>query len=98
MKNGISICPVELRSLLEAELVSSDLRYMLAMYWQGRSDKIPERLFPLLEWLTKNGLPSDVAATWAKFQPGRVAFVGRDHHLLLDIAMLFAAASLAQCA
>lgn len=87
-------CPVELRSLLEAELVSSRLRYMLAMYWQGRSDKISERLLPLLEWVTKNGLPTDVAATWVKFQPGQVAFMGRDHQLLLAIALRFAAASL----
>lgn len=87
-------CPIELRLVLEAEMASGGLRYMLAMYWQGRADKIPERLLPLLEWVTKNGLPPEVTATWVKFQPGQVAFVGRNHQLLLVIAMRFAAASI----
>lgn len=87
-------CPEELRSSLDAELGSSGLRYLLSMYWLGRADKIPERLHPLLEWLTKNGLPPEITASWVKFQSGKVGFVGRNHQLLLDIAMRFAAESI----
>jgi len=86
----MSKCPVELRTLLDEELASLGLRYMLAMYWRGRSDKIPTRLLPLLQWITVNSLPDDVAATWVEFEPGKTAFKNRDHQSLLDSAMGFA--------
>lgn len=87
-------CPVEIRSDLETELNSNGLRYMLAMYWQGRADKIPNRLLPILEWITEKGLPKDISCTWLKFQPGQTVFLGQDHSALLDVAMQFAQASL----
>jgi hypothetical protein len=88
-------CPAELRNKLERELSSDGLRYMLAMYWQGRTDKISSGLTELLEWLTVNGLPAEVADTWTGCRPGqKSAFFGMDHQELLNKALGFAASSL----
>jgi hypothetical protein len=87
-------CPSEFRQKLERELSSDGLRYMLAMFWQGRSDKISSDLMGLLEWLTINGLPSEVVRTWKGCSPGKKsAFLGMDHQDLLDKVIGFATAS-----
>ena len=87
-------CPVHLRQELTAEISSGNLRYMLAMYWQGRADKVPSGLRQLLDWITKNGLPDGVGQEW-EFRPGQVAFKGQDHEVLLKSALSFALSSLA---
>lgn len=88
-----SKCPPHLTLILAAELSAGNLRYMLSMYWQGRADKISMTLRPMLDWLTKNGLPADVASTWSQFEPGQIAFKDQDHQKLLEVAMVFAASS-----
>lgn len=84
------VCPPELRPLLISELSSDRLRYMLAMCWQGRADKISSGLVPLLEWITRNGLQSQSPGQAWAFQPGKTAFAGQDHQALLDEALGFA--------
>jgi hypothetical protein len=87
-------CPIELRSLMKRELDTLGLRYMLAMYWQGRADKISGDLWQLLEWITRNGLPKEVSSGWVNFKAGEVAFEGRGHANLLEEAMEFSRKSL----
>lgn len=84
-------CPSELRPLLISEFSSDRLRYMLAMCWQGRTDKISSRLIPLLEWITRNGLRSQLTPGQAwTFRPWETAFAGLDHSALLEEALGFA--------
>lgn len=80
-------CPDDLKKIIGGELKSDGLRYMLAMYWQGRKDKISHGLVPALDWLTQNGLPSDIVADF-QFKPGDVAF--HDHSVLIERVMQFA--------
>lgn len=90
-----STLPIEVRVKLDAELSSGGLRYMLAMYWQGRKDKISDELIPMLDWVTKNCLPVSQGESF-EYSPGSVSFAGQDHAALLNAAM--AAASQAAAA
>lgn len=78
--------PEDLLPVAKEEAFSGWLRYMLAMYWQGRGDKIPPRLMPVLEWLTMNALPKGQRGSRV-FSHGRVMFEGEDHTILLDAVM-----------
>lgn len=89
MKKEFPVCPAELQSILSKELADLSLRYMIAMYWQGRSDKIPSPLMPLLDWLTRNGLPQGVSSSWSGFSHNQTSFVDMDHQSLLNHAMAF---------
>ena len=65
------------------------LRYLLAMFWQGRADKIPDRKIPLLAWVTENAFPPNRDED-RQFRPGFVMFPGADHQILLAKALAFA--------
>lgn len=82
--------PADLLPVLKEEVARDGLRYMLAMYWQGRSDKIPTHLMPVLQWLTVNAVAADQPGP-REFAHGMVMFVGADHGALLDVAMKKAA-------
>lgn len=78
--------PANFLPVLKEEVARDGLRYMLAMYWQGRSDKIPSSLMPVLQWLTDHEVPSEQTGS-REFAHGRVMFAGGDHGALLDAVM-----------
>lgn len=76
--------PAEVAALLRREVNADTLRYMLAMYWQGRSDKIPAPLMPALQWATENAVPASQPGP-SNFSNGQCMFQGADHAELLDL-------------
>ena len=85
-QQGVQPIPGELRSIIQREFEADFLRYMLAMYWQGRSDKIPSPLMPALQWISEHGVAADVPGPRI-FEHGRCMFVESDHHALLREAL-----------
>lgn len=79
--------PEEILHLLQGELASGGLRYMLAMHWQGRLDKISPRILPALEWVSRNCLPAEQASSFSGSKLRAVSFVGLDHNELLNMAV-----------
>lgn len=68
---------------LENELRNNTgLAYILTMAWQGRSDKFSPDRAPMLDWVTKNFVREDLAATYTGFKSRQVHFVGENHQQL----------------
>jgi hypothetical protein len=67
--------------------VDSSVGYTLAMFWQGRTDKIEHGDGPIYAWMTENGLPAELVERERRrsgMQPvyGTIMFKNANHHEL----------------